>query len=81
MKHSAICCSNVENGGARVQHLTAAEDMPEGRLFGDRRATKPLLSFLVTTNVVSRRGKETREAEMARRDNILGLELLEDELD
>jgi hypothetical protein len=70
-------CSNVENGGrsqgdlirARVQYPTDTEDAPEGRLFGDQKATKALLNFIATTEVGMGRGEGIREAERTRRDD------------
>jgi hypothetical protein len=64
---------------ARVQSPTAAEDCPEGRLFGDPKATGPLLEFLATTVVGCPQDEAVQAAERARQDDEWGLESLEEE--
>ena len=64
---------------ARVQSPTAAEDCPEGRLFGDPKATGPLLEFISTTAIGCRRDETVWAAEMVRQDDEWGLEELEEE--
>jgi hypothetical protein len=63
---------------ARIQPPARAEDCPEGRLFGDPKAAKPLLGFLATTAVGCRRGEAERAAGEALRDGKWGLEELEE---
>jgi hypothetical protein len=63
---------------AQVQPPARAEDCPEGRLFGDPKAAKPLLDFLATTAVGCRRGGADRVAGEARRDDEWGLEEIEE---
>ena len=64
---------------ARVQYPSADEDHPEGRLFGDWKATKAILAFIASTEVGMRHGEWLQAAERARKDNELGLETLDDE--
>jgi hypothetical protein len=64
---------------ARVQCPTAAEDCPEGRLFGDPNASSALLRFLATTSIGCSRDKAIQEAERALRDEEWGLEALDEE--
>lgn len=64
-------------GRARIPVPTAAEDYPEGRLFGDPRATKALLQLLATTAIGCLPGEAARAAEKAQQDNERGLEALE----
>jgi ribonuclease HI len=64
---------------ARVQGPTAMEECPEGRLFGDSKATKALLEFLATTAVGCSRGEAIQEVERAQKDEEWGLEVLDEE--
>ena len=64
---------------ARVQAPTATEDCPEGRLFGDPKATGALLEFLATTAIGCPRGEAARTAEKARADDEWGIEALDEE--
>ena len=64
---------------APVQYPTTAKDVPEGRLFGEQKATRALLNFIATTEVGMRRGEGIREAERARRDDEWGLGDLDEE--
>jgi hypothetical protein len=63
---------------AQVQPPARAEDCPEGRLFGDPKASKPLLDFLTTTAVGCRRGGAERVVREAQKDDEWGLEGLEE---
>ncbi|KAJ5559554.1 hypothetical protein N7513_001953 [Penicillium frequentans] len=62
---------------ARVTRPSAVEDCPEGRLFGDPKATAALLEFLSTTQVARASNYDQTMAERARRDDEWGLEDLE----
>ena len=62
---------------AKVQYPTAAEEIPEARLFGDRKATKALLAFVATTGVGAW-GEQQRECVRAQRDDEWGLEEVEE---
>ena len=64
---------------ARVQAPTAAEDYPEGRLFGDLKATGALLEFLANTAIGCPQGEAVRTAERARADDEWGIEALDEE--
>jgi hypothetical protein len=54
------------------------EIAPECRLFKNQRATKPLITFLATTDIGCFPEKTVREMERASRDNLWGLELVEE---
>ena len=43
---------------AKVALPTIAEDHPEGRIFGDPRATKAILQFLTDTTIGTRQGAD-----------------------
>ena len=62
-----------------VQAPTAMEDHPEGRLFGDPKATRALLEFLATTAIGSPQGEAAKIAKRAQVDDELGIEALDDE--
>ena len=64
---------------ARVQYPTAAEEAPEERLFGNKKATKALLTYIANTEIGLRRGHALRELERIRKDNEWGIEALEEE--
>jgi len=54
---------------AQVQAPTTIEDCPEGRLFGDPKATRALLELLATTAIGCLWGEAARTAERAQADN------------
>ena len=62
---------------AKIQFPTAAEKMPEARIFGNWRATKMLLVFIATTKAGAW-GEQRREIERVQRDRNWGLEMLEE---
>jgi len=64
---------------ARVQAPTTVEDCPEGRLFGDPKATGALLELLATTAIGCPRGEAARTAERAQADDEWGIEALDNE--
>jgi hypothetical protein len=43
---------------AKVALPTIAEDHPEGRIFGDPRATKAILQFLTSTTIGTHQGAD-----------------------
>lgn len=57
---------------------SAAKDSPEGRLFGEPKATKAVLEFLSATEVAMPSGHIQQAAEQARQDDERGLEALEE---
>ncbi len=63
---------------AGVQLPTMAEEAPEARLFGNRKATKALLTFIATTGVGVRQGEQQQEAERMRRDDEWDMESSEE---
>ena len=56
---------------------SAAENHPEGRLLGERKATK-LLEFLSNTNIALSGGHAQQAAEQAVKDDEWGLGALEE---
>jgi hypothetical protein len=54
------------------------EAVPETRLFRDQRATKALLALLTVINIGCFLGKAAQEANRASRDDLRGLELVEE---
>jgi ribonuclease HI len=63
---------------AGIARPSAAEDCPEGRLFGEPKATGAMLQFLATTRAALPRGHSQTLAEQAQRDDEWGLEDLEE---
>jgi ribonuclease HI len=63
---------------AKVALPTAAEDHPEGRIFGDPRATKAILQFLTDTTIGIRRGAD-QALNRANTGDEWGLEALDEE--
>ena len=52
---------------------------PEERLFGNKKATKAMLTYTANTEIGLRRGHALRELERIRKDNEWGIEALEEE--
>jgi hypothetical protein len=63
---------------AGVSPPRQGEIAPEGRLFKDQRATKSLMAFLATTNIGRFPGETAKEMDRAHRDDLRGLELVEE---
>ena len=61
----------------KIQFPTAAEEMPEARIFENWRATKALLVFTATMKAGAW-GEQRREIERVQRDRDWGLEMLEE---
>ncbi|KAL1978971.1 hypothetical protein VTN96DRAFT_7859 [Rasamsonia emersonii] len=55
-----------------------AEEYPEGRLFGNPKASRALLQFLADTTIGCPRGDQARAVDRAHRDDEWGLEALEE---
>jgi hypothetical protein len=54
------------------------EEYPEGRLFGNPKASRALLQFLANTTVGCPQGDHARTADRARRNDEWGIQTLEE---
>ena len=64
---------------SKIQYPSTSEDHPEGRLFGNWKATKAILTLIASTEIGMRHGEWLQAAERARKDNEYGIERLDEE--